>query len=956
MADLRYSAEIDVRSAQRSLESLKQSVVDISALLASAFVVKEIATIAGDFENLRTTLQILYKDTATGARAFEEIKKFAEESVFSVQDLTETVVKLKTAGIQPTVALLKLFADTSSVAADSVGALKAITDLYARTTAGGLGLEDLNRLADRGIPVFQILADKLGISRLEISKIGQTAEGAQLILRALESGLNDAFGGASQARLGTVNQSISAFKDSLANAADAIGQAGLNKGISELAASMTKLVNSAKPIIVLIGKGLGGALKFVADNLKTIIILVGGLITVLAVSWIGRAVSAFLLLARAIGSAHKSIAIFAGGTYLVSEGLSAVEKEIKKTLDQVNNLNNNVIVDGTLSDGTEDYRAEVARLNQELNKFKAEMAGITSEFERYNKNIIRQINLDSELISQSKLVQDVERARNELYRRSQDEIAKLRLAKSKLTEEEKKQGRAGIIDSTIAAIQRQVKEDERSIISAISRKNQEELANSVILAGRQRIYDITRQLNDLKFEGATMGLTNLGKQLQGIGKSAQDWANTTIQGLANAQNISVEAFKQLYPEQVAKVYKAASEGLAQLTAQAKLNNAEAERITQITAGIERQIDLNRQLADLYDEQAKIGLSSIEQKIYDIDSASRKWALNQIQLLDKARFSVDELNAGYSVLASGAFGGDPRAVERILQDAVRSTERIKAVTEQNYRAARTFSSGWAKAFREYADNATNAAKTAERIFQKTFQGIEDLIVDFAKTGKFNFREFLADLGEELLRSQVRSALASMGQSLGIGGLFGGGGIQAGQGATATNPLFVNVVNGGTLGGGAFGNPAGGFAGLGSSFGGINSGPLISGGGIGGGISQGIGQIGSIVSGASSVWDTVKNVGSTIFDTVSSIGSSIGDFFSGWFADGGTIPKGKFGIVGERGPEFVSGPATVTPMTGSTNVVYNINAVDAMSFKQMIARDPAFIHAVASQGARGTPGRY
>jgi hypothetical protein len=40
-----------------------------------------------------------------------------------------------------------------------------------------------------------------------------------------------------------------------------------------------------------------------------------------------------------------------------------------------------------------------------------------------------------------------------------------------------------------------------------------------------------------------------------------------------------------------------------------------------------------------------------------------------------------------------------------------------------------------------------------------------------------------------------------------------------------------------------------------------------------------------------------------------------------------------------------------MGGSTNITYNINAVDAMSFKQMIAADPTFIYAVTQQGAKG-----
>jgi lysozyme len=35
------------------------------------------------------------------------------------------------------------------------------------------------------------------------------------------------------------------------------------------------------------------------------------------------------------------------------------------------------------------------------------------------------------------------------------------------------------------------------------------------------------------------------------------------------------------------------------------------------------------------------------------------------------------------------------------------------------------------------------------------------------------------------------------------------------------------------------------------------------------------------------------------------------FAGEFAEGGTIPSGKFGLVGERGPELISGPGQITP---------------------------------------------
>lgn len=74
----------------------------------------------------------------------------------------------------------------------------------------------------------------------------------------------------------------------------------------------------------------------------------------------------------------------------------------------------------------------------------------------------------------------------------------------------------------------------------------------------------------------------------------------------------------------------------------------------------------------------------------------------------------------------------------------------------------------------------------------------------------------------------------------------------------------------------------------------------------------------------------------------------------FANGGIIPTNGPVIVGERGPEMLLGASgsRVVPngQFGGGSVTYNIQAVDAASFKSLIARDPGFIHAVAQQGAR------
>lgn len=198
----------------------------------------------------------------------------------------------------------------------------------------------------------------------------------------------------------------------------------------------------------------------------------------------------------------------------------------------------------------------------------------------------------------------------------------------------------------------------------------------------------------------------------------------------------------------------------------------------------------------------------------------------------------------------------REINEIFEERIKITERQQ---EQDLKNQENFSKGFEKAFKEYAESARNNFETAGRVFGKITQGMEDSIVDFAKTGKFEFRGFLNSVLEELLRSQVRSLIAQT-----FGGLFG----------------------------------------------------------------------------------STSKRGSV----------SIGDLIPG-FAAGGLIGTNGPVIVGERGPELLVGASgnRVIPndQLASGTVNYNISAVDAQSFKQLIASDPSFIYAVTEQGRRTVP---
>ncbi len=88
-------------------------------------------------------------------------------------------------------------------------------------------------------------------------------------------------------------------------------------------------------------------------------------------------------------------------------------------------------------------------------------------------------------------------------------------------------------------------------------------------------------------------------------------------------------------------------------------------------------------------------------------------------------------------------------------------------------------------------------------------------------------------------------------------------------------------------------------------------------------------------------------------------SIGKIFG--FANGGNPAMNKPILVGERGPELMipRNASTIIPNEAlggggnQTMVTYNIQAVDAASFQQLVAQDPKFLHAVVEKGRRSMP---
>ena len=193
-----------------------------AGLVAVGASVVKIAKVGAEFEELRSSLDVVFGSMKGGQNAMDRIVKFAQTTPFQIEDVSKAFIQLKAAGIEPSANQLQIFADTASVAVDSLGAFEALVRITQRSAGGGLGLEELEQLSDRGIPVYSILMEKMKVSRQQLSEIGQTAAGAKLIMDTLTEGMEEAFGGAMAGKMDILNTKVSNMNIAFKRVGDAI--------------------------------------------------------------------------------------------------------------------------------------------------------------------------------------------------------------------------------------------------------------------------------------------------------------------------------------------------------------------------------------------------------------------------------------------------------------------------------------------------------------------------------------------------------------------------------------------------------------------------------------------------------------------------------------------------------------------------------------------------------------
>jgi len=219
------------------------------ALAAALFAVgKSISTIAQvgmGFEDLKDSLDQVFGSVQKGDEALNKIFEFAQTTPFQIETATKAFIALKSAGIEPNMKMLQTFADTASVSVDQLGTFEALIRLVQRSAAGGMGLEELNMISDRGINVTGMLQERLKKNRDELSVYGKTAEGAAEMVRILVEELDQDFGGAMAAKMDNLSTKTSNMVIAFKQLADEVFKTKLGDTLKTLTDQLTKFANAA---------------------------------------------------------------------------------------------------------------------------------------------------------------------------------------------------------------------------------------------------------------------------------------------------------------------------------------------------------------------------------------------------------------------------------------------------------------------------------------------------------------------------------------------------------------------------------------------------------------------------------------------------------------------------------------------------------------------------------------
>lgn len=193
------------------------SVAAFFGLSTIAGQIKQMFTVGDQFERLESQLTGLMGSIEAGKNAADWIEEFARTTPLQLEQVTQTFVKLKAFGLDPMNGTMQAVVDQAYKLGGSFeeveGIALALGQAWAKQKLQG---EEILQLIERGVPVWDLLAEVTGKNTLELQKLSSEGKLGRDVIKALMDEMGEQSKGSAATGMTQLSGLISNAKDNLA--------------------------------------------------------------------------------------------------------------------------------------------------------------------------------------------------------------------------------------------------------------------------------------------------------------------------------------------------------------------------------------------------------------------------------------------------------------------------------------------------------------------------------------------------------------------------------------------------------------------------------------------------------------------------------------------------------------------------------------------------------------------
>ena len=223
----------NLKGVGKSVTGLHTALLGLAGIGGIGFLAKSLIDVNAEFQTIKSSLKTVTGSTKEAAKAFELIENFATTTPFALKEVTQSFIKLKALGLDPSEAALRSYGNTASAMGKSLDQfIEAVADA---------ATSEFERLKE-----FGIKAKKQGdqVSFIFQGVTTTVRNNAAEIEGYLQGIGNNQFGAAMSDQMKNLTPAFSNFEAAVQGLAVEVGEAGLNDKIAELTNNTTAWINS----------------------------------------------------------------------------------------------------------------------------------------------------------------------------------------------------------------------------------------------------------------------------------------------------------------------------------------------------------------------------------------------------------------------------------------------------------------------------------------------------------------------------------------------------------------------------------------------------------------------------------------------------------------------------------------------------------------------------------------